>query len=151
MASPTSAPGRSPSTPAGPRRVRRKAAADTQARILDAAESLFIEMGFAATSLRAIAKRADVNLAAAHYHFGSKEGLLGAVVHRRVGPVNDQRTRSLDALRRETAIPSVRQVLQAFFQPLAEYGPHGSVPRLMMARLYGEPESVSQPLIEREF
>ena len=48
------------------------AAADTRERILDAAESLFIEHGFAATSLRAIATLAQVNLAATNYHFGSK-------------------------------------------------------------------------------
>ena len=55
-------------------------ATSTRDRILDAAEELFVEMGYAATSLRAIAQLADVNLAATNYHFGSKEGLLAAIV-----------------------------------------------------------------------
>ena len=65
----------------------RPESAETQTRILDAAEALFIENGYSATSLRAVASRAGANLAAAHYHFGSKEGLLRACVHRRLQPV----------------------------------------------------------------
>ena len=64
------------------------ASQDTRERILDAAEALIIERGFAATSLRAIADRARVNLAATNYHFGSKMGLLAAVFHRIVEPIN---------------------------------------------------------------
>ena len=63
----------------------------TREKILDAAEILFIERGFAATSLRAIASKAGVNLAATNYHFDSKNGLLAAVFHRRVAPINEQR------------------------------------------------------------
>ena len=80
------------------KRTTRADSEETRTRILDAAEELFVEMGFAAASLRAIASRAGVNLAAAHYHFGSKEGLLGATVHRRVAPINEARARGLDAL-----------------------------------------------------
>ena len=80
------------------RRVQRSESLETQAKILDAAEELFVEMGFAATPVRAIAERAGVNLAAAHYHFGSKEGLLGAAFHRAVAPINTARLRSLDLL-----------------------------------------------------
>ena len=47
-------------------------ASSTRERILDAAEALFIEHGYAATSLRAITSAAAVNLAAAHYHFEPK-------------------------------------------------------------------------------
>ena len=45
---------------------------DTKERILQAAENLFTDQGFGATSLRAITHRAGVNLAAVNYHFGSK-------------------------------------------------------------------------------
>ncbi len=126
------------------------ARADTRTRILDAAEALFVEMGFAGTSLRAITARADVNLAAANYHFGSKEGLLGEVVHRRVAHVNLARVRMLDRLEADAATPSVEQVLQAFFAPIADSEVHSALPWLI-ARLYGEPESIARPLIEREF
>ena len=58
----------------------------TKERILDAAERLFAERGFAATSLRSITAAAGVNLAAVNYHFRSKEALLEAVFTRRLGP-----------------------------------------------------------------
>ena len=57
---------------------------ETKERILDAAERLFADEGFAATSLRQITAEAGVNLAAVNYHFGSKESLLTAVFERRV-------------------------------------------------------------------
>ena len=56
---------------------------ETQDKILDTAERLIGEQGYAATSLRQIIAEAGVNLAAVHYHFGSKEELLDAVVMRK--------------------------------------------------------------------
>ena len=60
----------------------------TKERILDSAESLFMEHGFEATGLRQITAAADVNLAAVNYHFGSKEELFEAVLTRRLDPMN---------------------------------------------------------------
>ena len=54
----------------------------TPDRILDAAEALFAERGFAMTSLRQVTRLANANLAAVSYHFGSKEALLQAVAGR---------------------------------------------------------------------
>jgi AcrR family transcriptional regulator len=70
----------------------------TKNRILDTAEKLFAKQGFAATSLRAIIKEAGVNTASVHYHFGSKEGLIEAVLRRQATPINDERLASLDEL-----------------------------------------------------
>ena len=47
----------------------------TKDRVIAAASALFAERGFRGTTVRDIAQRARVNLAAAHYHFGSKESL----------------------------------------------------------------------------
>ncbi|PJG57664.1 TetR/AcrR family transcriptional regulator [Aeromonas cavernicola] len=55
---------------------------DTKNRILDAAEVLFAERGFADTSLRLITSEAKVNLASVNYHFGSKKELIQAVLDR---------------------------------------------------------------------
>ena len=63
----------------------------TKDRILDAAEGLFMEHGFEATSLRSITAAAAVNLAAVNYHFGSKEELFQAVLTRRLDPMNQRR------------------------------------------------------------
>jgi AcrR family transcriptional regulator len=53
---------------------------DTSRRILDAAIGMFAADGFEATSTRAIAERAGVNLPAIQYYFGSKEGLHRAAI-----------------------------------------------------------------------
>ena len=61
-----------------------RAGVETKERILDAAETLFMEHGYEATSLRALTTAADVNLAAVNYHFGTKEELFQAVLTRRL-------------------------------------------------------------------
>jgi AcrR family transcriptional regulator len=53
---------------------------ETRGRILAAALELFAESGFEGASTRAIAERAEANLPAIQYYFGSKEGLYRAVV-----------------------------------------------------------------------
>ena len=53
---------------------------DTKDVILDAAEVLFAEYGYDATSLRDLTQEAGVNLAAVNYHFGGKEQLAAAVL-----------------------------------------------------------------------
>jgi AcrR family transcriptional regulator len=52
----------------------------TRDRILKAAERLFAERGYDATSIRAIVARARVNQAAINYHFDGKEGLYREVL-----------------------------------------------------------------------
>ena len=52
---------------------------DKQKVILDVAQKLFAENGFAGTSVRDIAKEAEVNIAMISYYFGSKEKLLEAI------------------------------------------------------------------------
>lgn len=56
---------------------------EKQIQIMDAAERLFAEQGFAGTSVRDIAEAAKVNLAMISYYFGSKEKLMEAMFHYR--------------------------------------------------------------------
>ena len=93
--------------------------ADTKTRILDAAEQLFTEHGFEATSLRQLTTAAGVNLAAVNYHFGSKEELFQAVLTRRLDPMNQERIELLEALEREAGAkpPSCEKVLFAMLIP----------------------------------
>src|SRR5258707_11212930 len=91
---------------------------DTKQRILDSAERLFAQSGFAATSLRSIIADAKVNLAAIHYHYHSKEALLEAVILRRLEPLNRRRLEMLDACERVAdGKPSVESILEAFIAP----------------------------------
>jgi len=52
---------------------------NTRQRILQAATEVFVENGFNKTTVREICSRADVNVAAVNYHFGSKENLYKEV------------------------------------------------------------------------
>lgn len=52
----------------------------TRERILKAAERLFAERGYEATSIRAIVAKARVNQAAINYHFAGKDGLYREVL-----------------------------------------------------------------------
>ncbi len=81
----------------------------TKARILDAAEALFMEHGFEATSLRLITAAAGVNLAAANYHFGSKEELFQAVLTRRLDPMNQERVALLDRFEQRSGAGAARR------------------------------------------
>src|SRR3954471_17969486 len=74
---------------------------DTKTRILDAAEQLFTEQGFEATSLRSLTTAAGVNLAAVNYHFGTKEELFQAVLTRRLDPMNQERIELLERVERQ--------------------------------------------------
>jgi AcrR family transcriptional regulator len=92
---------------------------DTKTRILDAAELLFMEHGYEATSLRQLTAAAGVNLASVNYHFGSKDVLFQAVLTRRLDPMNQERIDLLEQLEREAAGKpiSVERILFAMLIP----------------------------------
>jgi TetR/AcrR family transcriptional regulator len=54
--------------------------------ILNAAEDLFVEKGYAQVSTTAIAKKAGCSQAMVHYYYRSKEKLFGLVFKRKVAP-----------------------------------------------------------------
>jgi len=89
----------------------------TRVRILDAAEALFTQYGFEATTLRQITGAAEVNLAAVNYHFGSKEELIREVFRRRLTWLNQQRLRELDRLEAEAGGMPLKpsRILEVFF------------------------------------
>ena len=56
--------------------------ASSREKILDAAVELIAERGYSATSVDALCRRAGIVKTALYWHFGSKEGLLAAVIDR---------------------------------------------------------------------
>ncbi len=112
----------------------------TKDRILGAAEELFAQFGFAGTSLRQVTSRAEVNIAAVNYHFGSKENLVNEVFRRRMDEMSALRLVAL-----ETAVLqkpcSLEQVLAAFVEPalaLAQDRHGGGAFIRVIARAYAE-------------
>ena len=53
----------------------------TRARLLDAAREMFSRHGFQSATVREICRRAETNVAAVNYHFGSKDGLLAEALN----------------------------------------------------------------------
>src|SRR5690606_30660064 len=112
----------------------------TKDRILYAAEELFAQQGFASTSLRQVTSRADVNIAAVHYHFGSKDNLVNEVFRRRMDVMSAQR---LDAPAK--AVPAapgqLEPILGAFVEPalaMAQDRHGGGAFIRVIARAYAE-------------
>lgn len=98
--------------------ARSTAASDTKTRILDAAEELFVEVGYDGMSLRQITSAAEVNLAAVNYHFGGKDPLTHAMLARRLDRLNVERIAMLDAFQAaHGARITTEHVLIAMFAP----------------------------------
>jgi len=127
----------------------------TKERILDTAERLFAQQGYAATSLRSIIAGAGVNLAAVHYHFHSKEALLEAVVLRRAEPANQERLNLLDQFQQaagEVPVP-LEKVIEAFVAPTfrmaLDPASDGMVFMRLLGRLHAEGDLLSGILISQ--
>ena len=139
------------------RTLEREAPVATKDRILDAAEALFMEHGFEATSLRSITAAAAVNLAAVNYHFGSKEELFQAVLTRRLDPMNQERVDLLSALERAAAPAPVscEQILSAMFIPalrLARDRERGGKNFLrLLGRAYADPAPFIRQFLSAQY
>lgn len=103
---------------------------DTRAALVAAARALFAERGYDGASVRAITSRADANLGAITYHFGSKEELYHEVVASMVRPIRDR----IVAVARDEAPPLDRldAVVEAYFR---HFGEHPDLPRFLMERI----------------
>jgi len=89
--------------------------------LLDAAERLFAEQGIGSVSLRQIVAAAGQgNLSAAHYHFGSREGLIRAVLERRMRDIDAIRHRRLDAVQAQGRAGEITAIVGAAAETLAE-------------------------------
>jgi AcrR family transcriptional regulator len=145
------------------------ASTDTKDRILDSAEALFAKRGFASTSLRNVIAEAGVNLAAVHYHFGSREELIRAVFARRFEPINRERLRLLTEFEAvgkagdapgqapgqapgEEALESILAILVGPFLAAArEQGEEWSTVGLLVGRVYTEPDFEVRRLLHEQF
>ena len=94
----------------------RRPGIDGRELLLDAALTLFAEQGIDAVSIRAVNRAAGLGPASVHYHFGTKEALLDAVLHRYGSEVIDRiKTRA-----RELAEPGARVSATDLVSMLAE-------------------------------
>ena len=117
--------------------------AESRERLLDAAERLFADRGYAAASVRDITSAARCNVAAVNYYFGGKDNLYREVFRRGLASL---RTRRVDSIRRTMAGAPGGATLEsliegfasAFLAPAATPGDGGRLIELM-AREWLEP------------
>ena len=125
-------------------------------RILDAAEHAFGERGFDGVSLRDIVLEARVNLATVYYYFGSKHGLMEAVLKRRFGPLRQEQLDLLQEAERKhpgQALP-VEAVLRALLLPPLKLAVAPATKRRAIAPLVGrivaEPNARTQEFLRSQ-
>lgn len=129
---------------------------ETRTRLLEAGAELFAVQGFHGTTVREIAERADVNLAAGHYHFGSKRELYLEVFRAHFAHVREELRRrgaapdpaQLAHLSAEEAAVVLRGRVRAMLEQVM--GPAPALPTLLMHREMTDPTE-ALPVIVREF
>lgn len=104
-------------------------------RLLNAAVRVFDRKGFAAASVREVAELAGVTKPAVYYHFGSKEGLLLAILHQ----AERQLTGTLDQA--TTRVGGARERILALCEDVyGLFGEHVPLARVAHAVFLGPPE-----------
>lgn len=92
---------------------------EKQVLIMDAAEKLFAEKGFAGTSVRDISEEADVNLAMISYYFGSKEKLLEDIFKYRTQFITLQLEHMLQD-KKMTSLEKVNQLIDNYISRIMQ-------------------------------
>ena len=151
VASPPDASATEPRRSAPRRRAgpgRPEGISNVRDEILDAAEIEFANLGYAGTSLRNVADRANVTQALISYYFGSKHGLFEQVFLRRGRQIADERVERLDALRRSGKPLAVPDIVYAFLMPALSMRETeaGRTFMRLQARLHTEPPEISYKL-----
>ena len=123
----------------------------TATRLLNVAEVLFSEHGYAVTTVRDIASKAKVNQALINYHFQNKRGLFNAVFERRATIILQERIDLLnDAREKSKKIPiPLRDLIFAFVYPplrMASEDKGGRSFVKLQARLHNEPKDIEHEL-----
>lgn len=107
--------------------------AETRERILCAAERLFAEQGYGATSIRDITAEADCNVAAVNYHFGGKDKLYVETFRRLLVDLRDRRISSMRRDMSTVADPTLEYFLESFANAFLEPLVDGSRGRLLLS------------------
>lgn len=91
----------------------------TRQRILKAAERLFAEHGYDATSIRSIVTKARVNQAAINYHFGGKDGLYRDLLRETLGVLTEHQLAHAQEMKEMPREKALGQFIRYQLRPLA--------------------------------
>jgi TetR/AcrR family transcriptional regulator len=88
----------------------------TRAAILEAAEEIFLEMGFGEASMSQIARHAGVTKSLIHHHFGSKDALWSEVKERRFSGYAESQMRLIES--DDPSAELLRRSMETYFHIL---------------------------------
>ncbi len=88
---------------------------DVRNRLLDAAEKLFSERGFADTSVRDLTAEANCNVAAVNYHFGGKDKLYIEMFRRHMEKVFAEHRANIEKVM-SSANPTLEKLLETIVE-----------------------------------
>ncbi len=120
-------------------------------RLLDTAELLFSELGYAACTFRVIAAQSGINQGLLHYYFASKQNLFSEVFLRRAKVIAAERDALLDAAIShygEGRVP-LEVLVRNFLTPALEMAQQGEGGRAFVrihSQLRGEPGDIGLSL-----
>ncbi|MDA8806410.1 TetR family transcriptional regulator [Opitutales bacterium] len=134
----------SPPKPAKPKLATRR-------RLIDATARLFAEHGYNGLTMRSVAQEADANLAAANYHFGSKDALVLEMLSERIQPINKRRLALLEEAKRRNGklAPSAHEIFHSLIFPIGEEIARSSKSRWSLAQLVARTFTEPVYFIER--
>jgi AcrR family transcriptional regulator len=115
-----------PETSATAAAPRRRKGERTAQRILDAAEALFAQRGYAGTTLRDVAAEVGLRTPSLYNHFPNKESLYEAVLERGIRPVLDVMDEVVEG--RDRSERDVRQIVE---RTMGLVGRRPNLPRLI--------------------
>lgn len=127
-----------------PRKGRRQADESARRRLLTAAAEQFAARGFAATSLRQVAREADVTPAMVSYYFKDKSGLLEAVLVEGLELLLGELERAVTEARAHGDV--LARFVRAYLGTLTRYP---WVPRIVVQEVISRDTPLREVFIER--
>ena len=119
---------------------------------MDAGEKIFAQRGFKGASMREITAEADVNIAAANYHFGGKEALFKDILKRYADIMDSKRTTLLENAPKPYSLDTLIQALIfPSFDYIKENPRSGSYMARLLSRIPFEIPEIAMPLFSEYF
>jgi AcrR family transcriptional regulator len=108
-------------------------------KLVTAAEDLFARRGLETVSVRDVTKQAGMNIASVNYHFGSRDGLVAAVMQRQLVPLYEERLVRAKAVERNfgTLAAPLEACAEAWLRPVLDLAGHAPMPEELALKLIG--------------
>ena len=117
--------------------LRKQSKADvSRERVLEAAAKTFSERGYAGTTMRDIARAADLQAGSLYYHYPSKEVLIEAVIDKGIHNITNAVINTIATLPPSTSYADrVRAAIHAHLRALLTYSAFASASRHLLAQV----------------